>query len=515
MAKMNRRKFLKVLGQGTAAVSMGMGLSGSAWIRSASAQMRNEPDPKHPDWSDWEFYYPGKYNTQDTKVLKEFQAQLALINNKGNINISDLISGKLEGKPGIGRATKITSETMTTAANTYGAENPMWCDPNYAKNTKRGAMAMPFGSGPGPTGLPAMPKSEGIGDYMVVSAHNDTVTYYKPIYQGDTIYSVIEEEHCIDITPLQGSHYRTFTMGGWGRFYNQKGELVGEGACILKESFRRRKDPAKRHPNGTHAWESPDWWSRPQYQYTDKDWETIIDIWKNEKIRGAQTLYWDDVNIGDEPAPRAVGPIITDVETDILMSSKLSTDLKHQVLDPQTFKKMVKNKHGIYVLPEYVEKKPAPTPPTTTAGGVPELGNRDGRCVLMNAVAAYWAGGMITNWMGDDGWLQRIGWDIMELPPGTSESINFEEDPTIIPPIPMENRPPLFDKYPYMDKIPLMRGKRAAWHALEGDLVISKACVADKYRQGNEYFVDLIWWCETLDNYLIEEGFATVKLPKR
>jgi hypothetical protein len=103
----------------------------------------------------------------------------------------------------------------------------------------------------------------------------------------------------------------------------------------------------------------------------------------------------------------------------------------------------------------------------------------------------------------------------MELPPGTSKSISFDRNPTIIPPIPKENRPALFDKYPYMDKVPYMRGKRAAWHAIEGDLVISKAYVTDKYRQGNEYFVDLVWWCETLDNYLVEEGFATIKLPKK
>jgi hypothetical protein len=79
MAKMNRRKFLKVLGQGTAAVSMGLGLPGSAWFRPGVAQAQVVGDPKHPDWNDWDFYYPGKYDAQDTEVLKEFQAQLALM----------------------------------------------------------------------------------------------------------------------------------------------------------------------------------------------------------------------------------------------------------------------------------------------------------------------------------------------------------------------------------------------------------------------------------------------------
>jgi hypothetical protein len=62
-------------------------------------------------------------------------------------------------------------------------------------------------------------------------------------------------------------------MSGHAKVYNQKGELVSEAANILKESFRRHKDKSKRSIGGAHAWESPDWWSRPAHQYTDKDWE--------------------------------------------------------------------------------------------------------------------------------------------------------------------------------------------------------------------------------------------------
>jgi hypothetical protein len=269
--------------------------------------------------------------------------------------------------------------------------------------------------------------------------------------------------------------------------------------------------------------------------YTDADWEEIKSIWKNEKIRGSKTLYWDDVNTGDEPPPKAIGPIVSEVEVDMLGLGidvpQWSIDTKLNVLDKKTFSKMVKNKQGIYVLPEYLEKMPAPTMPMggmeMPEGGemperemvepTPELSNRDGRAVLMNAVAARWAGAMIMNWMGDDGWLQRIGWDFMEIPPapGVSEAISYDKHPTIIPPIPDYMMPDLFDKRPYLEKVPYMRGFCPAWHPMEGDLIICRAYVIDKYRQGNEYFVDLTWWCETLDRYLVEEGFATVKLPKK
>lgn len=524
MYKIDRRGFLKLMGQGTAVLGIG-GMTGRLWAAQFGGPPQEEKpeDPMHPDWSNWEFYFPGVYDVQDTKVLNEFHAELDKINNKGNVDTNELVSGNLEGQPGIGRTSKIAAEGVETTSRLYGGRNPMWLDSKYAKKSKWDGMVIPFASGVGGA-MPAMPKSEGIGDYMVVSHYNISVSYYKPVYVGDTIYSVIENEHSIDITPPQGSYYRTFTMSGHAKCHNQKGELVGEGANIITESFRRHKDPAKRNPTGAHAWESPDWWSRKPHMYTDADWDEIISIWKNEKIRGSKTLYWDDVNIGDEPPPMAIGPIVSEVETDMLGLGvdvpQWSIDTKLNVLDPKIFAKMVKNKQGIYVFPEYLEKMPAQRPfsgadtdaPVTQT---PELSNRDGRAVLMNAVAARWAGSMIMNWMGDNGWLQRIGWDFMEIPPGVSESISYDKDPTMIPSIPDYMIPALFEKRPYLEKVPYMRGTCPAWHPMEGDLIICKAYVTDKYRQGEEYFVDLTWWCETLDNYLVEEGFATIKLPKK
>ena len=34
---------------------------------------------------------------------------------------------------------------------------------------------------------------------------------------------------------------------------------------------------------------------------TPADYDIFKEIWKNEKIRGKDTLYWEDVSIGDEP----------------------------------------------------------------------------------------------------------------------------------------------------------------------------------------------------------------------
>ncbi len=531
MARLNRREFLKLAGQGTAVV--GLGLSGSKWGKTGRAWAAAQPGGEQvrvqlkqvepnkadfrPNWDEWEFYYPGQYNAEDAKVLDEWYEELYRINSKGDVDIEALINGKLDGKPGIGRVQKIDAKSMEVNAANWGANNPIWEDANYAKKTKWGRkFAIPY-TVAGQMGVPAMAKDKGIGDYMMVSNYNVSGKFLMPVYEGDTLYSVTDKSEAIDITPTQGSYYRTWAVIGWGRTYNQKGELVGEGAGIRTESFRRHKDKARRNASREHIWESPDWFSnRPGYQYTDADYEKMKSIWKKEEIRGSKTRYWDDVNIGDEVTSIGIGPWVNEQQADMSFTiPKWCTDTKLNIMDPKVFKTMVKNKQGIYVPPQYVERKPpAGNYGSTTASGLMMLSTYDGRSLLMNAVAAYWAAGMVINWMGDDGWLKRLGWIMMENAPGCSEEVNYQRNPTIVT-NPMYLKPALFDKYPYLTKVPSMKGKYAFQHGMEGDFFITKATVIGKYIEGDEHLIDLIYWVETLEGYIVEEGNMTVKLPKR
>jgi hypothetical protein len=56
------------------------------------------------------------------------------------------------------------------------------------------------------------------------------------------------------------------------------------------------------------------------------------------------------------------------------------------------------------------------------------------------------------------------------------------------------------------------KGKRAVCHPLEGDVIVNRGYVIDKYKKDNDYFVDLVWWFETTGNVIVEEGFATVSV---
>lgn len=549
MHKVDRRTFLKIAGGGTAALGLGMGLPISSCTKTdteTDTQAEVTQTAADSKWGDWEFYYPGKYDETDAEILKEFMAACRKVEDKGEINIGDLVAGKLSGNVGIGRAETVTLDSIESIAKANVPNNPLFVDRAYAKKTKYGDLfAFPMISSL--EVMPAMFKDRGLADHIVVSSHNDTNSYYKPFYEGDTLYQIVDYQRCWDITPAQGSYYRTFVMSGRARVYNQKGELVADGANVLKESFRRHKDKSKRNTDGVMSWESPNWWSRPKYYYTDQDWDNIIGMWKKEEVRGAKTLYWDDVRVGEMLTPKAVGPMILGGGGGGMTMSapQAAIDIRKNVLDPEIFKTMKRNEYGIWVLPESQQSdagRQGGGAPEGAPGGGPEGGEgsppmpqnqgwvpsdlgptpvtdevalRDGRSVFQNSVAAKLAAGMICDWMGDDGWLQRVGWNIMEIPPGSDPSINYQADPTRIPDIPREYFPDLFDKYPYLDKAPVMRGCRAAWHVLENDLLICHAYVTSKYQKGDEYFVDLIWWDITYDKYLVQEGFATVKLPKK
>ena len=491
MSNLNRRKFLKLLGQGTAA--LGMGLSGRAWAQSRSTQAQKVSN------NEWEIFYPGKYEEWEAKQLKKIQASIDQINNFGDLNVMDLVSDKLQGKPGVGnRETKVTLDNMMTFSNEFlFNRNALFYDREYAKKSKYGDLiAFPL-----ILGLGAFPDQVREGfDNILGMSHTNIINFYKPLYEGDTLFTHIYEQNISDITPTGGRKHRSYTYSGSARTYNQKGQLVAEGAQLIYNSLRRHKDPAKRNKDGQPERELRGYWTRKPHIYTDKDWEYVTGLWKSEKVRGAEVRYWDDVNIGDELNPTASIPLMQDEISEALFNvPQWCTDIRKNMLDPKTFAKMLKNKQGIYVMPENLEKHPKSAP------RIPS--EQDERAGIQNTVLAKFAASMLFNWMGDEGWLQRMGWVIVPRP----HYYDYEETPEV----PKRVMPALFDKYPFLDNVPYMKGCNAIWHALENDLVIIRAYVFDKYEKDGEYFVDLGWWCQTLDKYLVQSGYAAVKLPKK
>lgn len=468
-------------------------------------------------------WIPGEFDPREQKLLQEKDAEVRVFEERGEIDIQSLIDGTLSpdipvygaGCPkeisDAGRNGRlITEKDCLELAGRYDPQNPLFNDAKYAKETKWGGLcAMPSVEVAG--FMPKMPN--GMGDNMVVSGLNHTLTYYQPIRPGDRLYRVYDSQGYREIT-IPGSTYRTFQVFGTGRTFNQRGELVSEGASIVKESFNRYVDPNER--TNANCWESPDWWKqRPYHVYTDADWDTIKSYWDQEYVRGKQTLYWEDVKIGDEPAPTLDGPVISAAAAAGLVDDcgPMIQAIRTQYCDPELRKHMKRNAHGIYI-PVVPEPEPAQQPEVPTDDSnpppMPVQGKKsaeklsDGRFVFMNTLARRFAQRMITNWMGDDGFLYREGWCIMPVVYGYDGLIPDHDW-----------MPAMFDKVPYFEKVPFLRGKRALVHGLAGDVSINRAYVTEKYVENGRHLVDLVWWCETIEGDIFQEGFFTVELPSR
>jgi acyl dehydratase len=427
----------------------------------------------------------------------------------------------------------------------YDPENPVLNDAAYAKKLGyENIFGMPTFAANDDNILKAYPAEA--RDKLLVSDLNHSITYYKPIYPGDTLYTVINKRSFVDGTPKEGSIFRAVCMQTEASIYNQKGEKVNDCIFRVTENIGILKEGAANVSGGMNpAWVGPDWKSRPMHVYTDADWKYIRELWSKEKRQDGTPLYWEDVKVGDEPAWTVDGPIMATANPTQPYGQGVggSRTLKKEIMDPAIFKTMIKDENGIWLT---ANKDYIPAIPSTGSqggrGGAPPGGAPQGgapgaqggapagapqggapagsgpasdidtkeihkqvgseRAVLINYVGRDIAIRHVDNWMGDKGWIYNIRWSIMA--PSALASVGLK-----VAANPFSER--------FVDQVPKLKAanKVVNAHGLTYELAIVKSYVAKKYQKGNEYFVDLIWWIENLDGYIWEEGGATVKLPSK
>jgi len=479
--------------------------------------------------SDFITVYPNQFTDREKPFVEKFNAENKAIDDRGQIDVKALVSGKLpKNTPGVGTVLKVTKEMMVYDAKKYDPENPLLSDSEYAKKLGyKDIYAYPTFA---PCDDVIMPKFPGDArDKMLVGDLNHNVTYYKPIYPGDTLYTVINKRYFVDATPKEGSTYRNICIFSEASIYNQNGEKVNEGIFRVMENCRQLK-PGKTAINDGGpfpAWESPAWKSRPAHKYTDEDWARIKKMWSEEKRQGATTLYWEDVKEGDYTTRTVDGPIIASVSPTepFGMGVGGSRTLKKEIMDPAIFKTMHKDANGIWLtedknvyippVPAIKDDKAAAPAPAPAAAPAADKGSQektadihkagtgsDPRAVVFNFVGRDMAIRNINNWMGDKGWLYNVRWSIMA--PSAMKAVG-----KTIPASPLSEH--------YVHRVPILAkaNKVVNAHPLTGDLCITQAYIEKKYEKDGKHFVDLVWWDETIDGNIFEEGGATVILPSK
>ena len=201
-----------------------------------------------------------------------------------------------------------TPDAMRNWSLGVGDNNPLYTDEDYGSTTRWGSqigqgtmvghIKTPMLGDPIPDEIKKATKSLFRGIHVFVSG--GSWEWYRPVYPGDRLYSYNGEESL----QVKQSEFADRSVVAVRRdvIFNQRGEVVGIYR-ILRVMTER--DTARK--KGTNAAIEP-------ASYTDTDYERIDAIYAQEKIRGADKRYWDDVTIGDDMDPMVKGPLtVTDI----------------------------------------------------------------------------------------------------------------------------------------------------------------------------------------------------------
>lgn len=278
----------------------------------------------------------------------------------------------------------------------YGDDNPLWCDRRYGEDTRWGGLIAPpnFFYTMGEADAPPLSEQDratlkgdplaGLGSYQAEMEFE----WWRPLRLGDGLR---KRSALVGVKVNEASEFSGRTVAETQAFIfrNQNGELtaIQRGTWIRAE----RKASAERKK----SYDLP----KP---YTDEQLAEIDAAYDAETIRGADTLYFEDVQEGDVLPPIVRGPLRT---SDLII---WHIGWGMQLTPPGGF--------GI----SYRIRKKAPGMFTRNALNIPDTVQRlhweQDWANQLGIPIPYDYGGLretlltnlITNWMGDDGWLWKM-----------------------------------------------------------------------------------------------------------
>jgi hypothetical protein len=340
--------------------------------------------------------------------------------------------------------TQVTRDSIKHFVDGIGDINPLYRDTNYAQKTKYGRLVAPpafletINYAQHPEGL-----SPGIQGFL---SGFDWV-YFKPVLEGDECSARVIYPYDVQVKPSR--------FAGQLVIVTEKGDLMGQGGSVTAsyKSWVIFMEGGKSKERGTsHA---PD----EMPKYTKEEIDAIYQAQDNEVPRGKETRYWEDINVDEELPPVVRGPyslsekfawFVGKGNPPSCVSDRLFRliNVKHQenkgTYDPGL---------NIYIRPSMFDVK------TLADRGVPRIHDA-------GAQRNAWRNMVLTNWMGDDGFVWK----------SRAEVRGFNQ---------------------------------------EGDVTWCKGKVTKKYVQNGRYCVDINSWCENQRQEVTMPGEGTVILPSR
>jgi len=453
MPEYNRRAFLKVMGQGSAALGVGLSTS-AAWAQTGGGKKFVSRK--------YQTFQPGEYFDWEKEMIEQRLAQAE--------NPQRQEGG---GPPGGGGP--VTEAAILEYNGKWDPYNPLFNDPEYARKAGfPGVPAFPNFQTPRGNAPAAIPMD--FGDKWYYANDGSDVRVWSHIFAGDSFTSEPEASEFTELTTA-GSDLRHFLLGASAKMYNAKGEQVGWSYGNTREAYKKIIDGSPRPSYTENMMEWNEYFPAAHYT-TDEEYAYIQELWDKEYVRGSQKLYWEDVSIGDEPTWTCDGPI-SYMDLNTLHGGGGRTSLRGSKADLNT---TFRDRYGIYMNIAAIHHGSRNIP--------------NGRAVFYNHTAALLMTRMVTNYIGDAGLVTRLCWKFKQL---------FNE-------MQVER----FQGRDILDRVPYMKGKTCTVHPSEGDTVIAKGYVTDKYiNDRGEHTIDISAWAETLDERIIEVVAYSAKLPSK
>jgi acyl dehydratase len=331
----------------------------------------------------------------DTDTAEKPQSGYGFLTDEGIARLRTKI-GIQHNKPTPPHNYEVTWDGTRHFAFGYGDENPLWCDQNYGKGTRWGGLIAPpnflYTMGE-PDAPPLSPEDKatlkgdplaGLGSYQAVMEFE----WWRPLRLGDRL---LQRSALVGVKVNDTSKFSGRTVGETNAYIyqNQNGELI----AVQRGTWIR----AERHKSA----ESKKPVKLPE-PYTAEQLATIDAAYEAETIRGAEPRYWEDVEVGDELQTIVRGPM----RTSDLVIWHIGWGM--QLTPPGAFRLSYKIRKKV---PGMFTPNPMNVPDTVQRlHWEKEWANQLGIPVTYDygAMRETFLTNLITNWMGDDGWLWKL-----------------------------------------------------------------------------------------------------------
>ncbi|MBI2908963.1 MAG: MaoC family dehydratase N-terminal domain-containing protein [Chloroflexi bacterium] len=333
-----------------------------------------------------------------------------------------------------------TRDAIWHYAYGIGDDNPLWCDLEYGKQTKYGSTLAP------PTFLDSCimgqiaPKLRGIHwIYAGTEWH-----FFRPIYLNDEIFT---KAKLVDAVWKYGGVVKRWIMQiGEVTYFNQKGELIARALRRMARVPRARAEGGMRYQK------------REAHQYSPEELAAIERDIDTEEVRGATPRYWEEVGVGDSLGHVVKGPLcITDMVC--YYKGRGSPYLANEIAV------RYRRRHPADA---YIDRKTRAQGHPARGHAEPEMAQEAGMpgAYDLGSQRIAWVSHVLTNWMGDEGFLKKHGVSI--------------------------RRPNIF-----------------------GDTTWCKGVVTRKAVEDGEHLVECEVWAENQLGQRTAQGTSTIVLPSR